>query len=338
MDNFTGVKLFFLGLTFFLHGCSEQKSSEKISPASTKPAEKVKLPPAPHFNADSAYSFIKEQVMFGPRVPDTEAHGKCAGWLESKLNVYGMHVIVQNAEVTAYNGKPLKIKNIMGQFNKENGRRVVLFSHWDSRPYADRDKERRTQPIDAANDGASGVGVLLEIARLLQSDVNKPLIGIDIVLFDAEDYGQPRETMIADKSNTWCLGSQYWSKNIPVNSYSPRYGILLDMVGAKDAIFPHEGHSLYYAQNIVFKVWKAASDLGFGNYFINVREYRGITDDHYYVNTLAKIPTIDIIHYDPRRNDFGSFHHTHSDNMSIIDIHTLKAVGQTLMEVIYKEY
>lgn len=322
----------------FILSCNEgEKKIPRLPPAAISPDVKKEWIAPPDFNADSAYSFIKKQVDFGPRVPGTEAHKKCGQYLEKKLKEYGMEVIVQEADLTVFTGKKVPAKNIIGQFDKANPNRVMLFAHWDSRPFADRDRENRNKPIEAANDGGSGVAVLLEIARQLQQYSTKPSVGVDILFFDVEDYGQPQETMVQDKSDTWCLGSQYWARNPHVNNYSPAYGILLDMVGAGDAVFPKEGHSMHYAPAVVEKVWKTAERLGYQKYFINNRDYRGITDDHYYVNTLAHIPSIDIIHYNPHLMDFGSFHHTHSDNMSIIDKETLKAVGQTVLDVVYNE-
>ena len=214
----------------------------------------------------------------------------------------------------------------------------MLFAHWDTRPFADRDTKDKAKPIDGANDGASGVGVLLEVARLLQQ--NQTSIGVDIIFFDAEDYGSTAASIIGQNSaNDWCLGTQYWAKNPPIANYHPRYGILLDMVGASNAIFPKDYYSMYYAPHIVNKVWGKARDLGYGAYFsdIELTQRGAITDDHVYVNELAKIPAIDIIHYDPTTYDFGSFHHRHTDNMDIIDKKTLKAVGQTILEVVYSE-
>jgi Zn-dependent M28 family amino/carboxypeptidase len=316
-------------------GCNDPKPKDKSKPKVEKP--KVQPLPPPVFKADSAYQFIQDQVNFGPRVPNTDAHKKCADYLVQKMEGFGLKVIRQKGQVKAYNGKPLDIQNIIAQFDSANPNRVLLFAHWDSRPYADRDDERKAVAIDAANDGGSGVGVLMEIGRLLNESEIKPRVGVDIIFFDAEDYGQPNGTIIAHQSNTWCLGSQYWARNNPIPNYYAKYGILLDMVGAKDAVFPKEMNSMNYAPGVVNKVWATAAKLGYSNYFIPKREFRGITDDHLYVNMIAGIPSIDIIHYRPDVNDFGSFHHTHDDNMDIIDKTTLKAVGETVLTVIYSE-
>jgi Zn-dependent M28 family amino/carboxypeptidase len=289
----------------------------------------------PVFSEDSAFYFIEKQVDFGPRVPNTKAHTLTAEFLSNKLRSYNFNVIVQEAKLQAFDNTILNMKNIIAEHNPDNPNRIMLFAHWDTRPFADQDSKDRNKPIDGANDGASGVGVLLEIAR--QINLYPPDIGIDIIFFDAEDYGQPDGTMIARKPDTYALGSQYWSRNKHKTNYAPRYGILLDMVGAKDAIFTKEGTSMYYAPMVVKKVWDAAARLGYSDYFVDKRT-PGIIDDHTYVNSIAGIPSIDIIQYDSDTpSGFGEYWHTHRDNIDIIDKNTLKAVGQTLLEVIYRE-
>lgn len=289
---------------------------------------------APDFNADSAYAYVKKQVDFGPRVPATKAHFQCADYLIAELKKLSDTVIVQKANIKVFDGKAFQIRNIMGMFNPELKERILLCAHWDTRPWADQDVERQKEPIQGANDGASGVGVLLEIARQLHTA--RPDIGIDILFLDLEDYGQPSDSKFPHKEDTYALGTQYWAKNIPIPDYHPKYGILLDMVGAPQATFGKEEYSRQYAPSVVNKVWATAARIGYGNYFIN-KETGAITDDHYYINEIAGIPTIDIIHHDPlTRTGFGSYWHTHNDTMEAIDKKTLKAVGQTLLEVIFE--
>lgn len=313
--------------------CKEETPNKPIADKTPVKFERVITP---QFNQDSAYQFIQNQVDFGPRVPNTPAHSACAKWLDAKLQSYGATTIVQEAVVTAFNGDKLNMKNIIAQFSPEKAQRLLLFAHWDTRPVADKDTKDTSKPIDGANDGGSGVGVLLEMAR--QFSIKKPNFGVDIILFDTEDYG----TFIGQESNIaedWCLGSQYWGKNPHVVNYRPKYGILLDMVGEKNAQFRKEYYSNYYAKNVVEKVWNKAQRLGYSNYFLQNTGERPqpITDDHYYVNTLANIPSIDIISHFPNGKTFGDYHHTHADNMDIIDKNSLKAVGQTVMEVVYQE-
>lgn len=296
--------------------------------------KEMTMQPAPTFNADSAFYFIETQVAFGPRVPNSPAHKACANYLVETLQNMGAEVIEQDFIATAFSGTKLESKNIIASFNPNASKRIVLGAHWDSRPFADQDTEDREKPIDGANDGASGVGVLMEIMRVLQQD-KKASVGVDVVFFDSEDYGQPEG--MEYKPDTWCLGSQHWSKNPHKPNYSADYGILLDMVGAKDARFYKEGVSMEYASHIVLRVWKTAEKIGHGHFFVN-EETGSITDDHTYVNKYAKIPMIDIIQHDPSSPSyFGKYWHTHDDTMEVIDKETLKAVGQTVLQVIYNE-
>ena len=290
----------------------------------------------PAFSADSAYHYIQQQVDFGPRIPNTPEHIACADYLANSLTRFGATVTKQHADLKAFDGTILKAINIIGAFNPEAKTRVLLFAHWDTRPWADHDADpaNHKKPVLGANDGGSGVGVLLEIAR--QIGLRQPAIGIDIIFFDAEDYGA-YETANTESSDSWCLGSQHWAQNPHTPGYRARYGILLDMVGAKNATFYREQISDYYAKHIVDKVWNTAASLGFSNYFINKRG-GAITDDHLYINKLAGIPSIDIIQYDPNtENGFGDYWHTVNDTMENIDKNTLMAVGTTVLHVVYNE-
>ena len=289
--------------------------------AKVKPKTAKKF--VPDFNADSAFAFTKAQVDFGPRVPNTPAHEKCMNYIISKMKQYGMEVMVQTGSVIAYNGKTMPVKNIIASYKKENVDRVMLSGHWDTRPMADRDDHDKDKPIDGASDGASEVGVMIEIARLLS--VSKADIGIDFIFFDMEDYG-----------DEYCQGSEYWAKNLHVPNYYAKYGILMDMVGAKGAKFPIEGNSWEYAQSEVQKIWGKANELGYSNYF-DYNKVQAITDDHVNVTMFANIPCVDIIQMDPDTHDFGPYHHRNSDKMDIIYKNTLKAVGQTVTAVVYSE-
>lgn len=292
---------------------------------------------SPDFNSDSAYHFVDRQVAFGPRVPNSEAHKACGDYLVSELKRFGATVTEQKADLKAFDGTILYASNIIGAFSPEKTDRILLFAHWDTRPFADKDPDKNNYhtPILGANDGASGVGVLLEIARTLQEKA--PNLGVDIIFFDAEDYGTPTFVDDAPEGEWWCLGSQYWSKNPHVPGYKAKFGILLDMVGAPDATFYKEELSRKFAAGIVEKVWGTARDLGYGKYFVD-KNVGGITDDHVPVNENRGIPSIDIIHLDlDSETSFGWYHHTIKDDMSNISKETLKAVGQTLLEVVYKE-
>jgi hypothetical protein len=290
----------------------------------------------PAFNADSAYFFTEKQVSFGPRVPNTPSHVECGDWLQASLERFADTVYVQSARLRAWDGTVLNIRNFIGSFQPENNRRILLCAHWDTRPWADHDPDPRNHysPIDGANDGASGVGVLLEIARLLNE--TQPNVGIDIIFFDAEDYGEHEEKRSFDR-DTWALGSQHWSRTPHRTDYNARFGILLDMVGAYNATFRHEGYSMMYAPQIVRRVWAVAQREGFGHFFLN-EEGGYIVDDHYYINTIRGIPTINII--DQRRDTphgFFQYWHTMNDTMDKIDRATLHAVGSTVLAVIFEE-
>ncbi len=325
-----------------LVACGASTGKEQVAKAEKVQEKPVVVEPdvvVPIFDADSAYSFIEAQVNFGPRVPSTVSHRRCGDYLVSKLESYGATVVTQDVDFKAYNGDILNARNIIAQFQPEKQQRVMLCAHWDTRPWADSDPDKANhyKPLPGANDGGSGVGVLLEIARHLATV--SPNVGVDIILFDAEDYGLHENDSHLWKKHrhSWALGSQYWSINPHVPGYTARFGILLDIVGAPDSRFMYEGYSTRFAEEHVHKVWQCAGKLGYDNYFVN-EEGGVITDDHYYVNSILGLPCIDIINCDPESpNGFGPYHHTMKDDMEWIDRNTLKAVGQTVMTVIYNE-
>lgn len=292
------------------------------------------LKPAAKFNADSAYSFVKNQVDFGPRVPNTKAHKQCGDYLVNTLNRLGATVKEQKDSVLGYDRTMLPMRNIVASFYPTQKKRVLLASNYDTRAWADRSDSLPTMPADGANDGASGCGVLLEIARVIGQD-SLP-IGIDIILFDLEDQDRPAYDINPNQIEHYgCLGTRYWANNL--DGYNAEYAILLDMVGAENAKFTLEGNSMKDAEPVMRKIWDVGNKLGFENYFrYNRTTY--IQDDHAYINELTGIPSIDIIQYDP--NGIGPFWehwHTHQDNMDAINTETLGAVGQTLLQVIYNE-
>ena len=318
-------------ILFFSCGRKERKIEDE------KPLRVVQVPV---FNSDSAYRFTEKQVSFGPRIPNTPPHQTTGNYLIDQFKKFGATVTIQEFEATTFDGKKLFLKNIIASYFPEKQKRVLLAAHWDTRPFADKDPQNKNSTFDGANDGASGVAVLLEISRQLGNS-KAPDIGIDLILFDGEDWGEKNDMMnqvpLPKSLNSWwCLGSQYWSKHKHKPNYSAYYGILLDMVGAKDSHFFQEGNSLEYAPKIVEKVWGTASRLGYSSVFVRQKE-GGIQDDHLFVNEIAKIPTIDIVHFDPGIGYFGDYHHTQKDNLSLISKETLGAVGTVLMNVIYYE-
>ncbi len=286
----------------------------------------------PTFSSDSAYYYIQNQVDFGPRVPDTKGHQDCYNYLVDSFEGFGANVITQSDIVKRYDGVSMTMKNIIASYNLDADKRVLLCAHWDTRFIADNDSVDINKPIDGANDGGSGVGVLLEIAR--QINLNPINLGIDIVLFDVEDQGQPND-YVNFVPDSWCLGSQYWSLKPHIENYYAEFGVLLDMVGGRGATFTKEYTSNKFAPRILDNIWAKAHEIGFSEYFL-YEETPAIIDDHLYINHLIHIPTVNIVEYDRNsHNKFNAHHHKHSDNMDIIDKKTLDAVGQTLLEVLY---
>lgn len=285
----------------------------------------------PSFNADSCYKYTLFQSQLGPRIPGSKAHEQCIQYLKKFFEFHQLSVELQKFPATTFDHKQWIGTNIIAKYNPNATNRILLCAHYDSRPMADRDiAENHSKPVPGSNDGASGVAVIMSITDALQHSPLKN-IGIDIVLFDLEDYGNAR-----GEANTWCLGSQYWAKNIPPTSIKPSQGILLDMVGDTNAVFPKEAISIQYNPILVHDIWNIAQKAGYTNYFID-QTINEITDDHLFINTYANIPTIDIIHYYPQKSDFFEHHHKLSDNMNNISKTTLKSVGQTLLYYLYKQ-
>lgn len=289
----------------------------------------------PSFNSDSAYAYIEGQMAFGPRVPNSKAHNDCAVWLIQQLRAKGAKVELQRGQMPDYRGNMQQIYNIIAHFSTPeiaSRPRILLGAHYDTRPWCDEEADYadRYYNVPGANDGASGVGVLMEIGRQLGQRIADSTLRtpVDIVLFDVEDMGTPRFYTGMEREDTWCLGSQLWAKS---NTLPYRFGIVLDMVGAPDASFPRELYSTQYAQNYQQQIWRAAEKLGYGALFSQQQSYP-ITDDHYYVNYIAGIPCVDIIHYDiSNGTGFASWWHTRNDDMSNISRSTLQAVGEVVM-------
>lgn len=295
--------------------------------ASKEPQPEKTIVQAPVFNAQQAYQYIVEQVAFGPRVPGTTAQKKCADWLIHNFKQRVDTVYVQQAKVSQpISNKTYPCYNIIGSINPQATDRLLILAHWDSRPWADEDSRDQNKPIDAADDGASGIAVMLAMADAMKN--NKPNIGIDFLCVDVEDVGKSEWT-----DESYSLGTQYWARNPHVAGYKARWGICLDMVGAKGAQFPLEAFSKNYAPEIQKQIWDIANKLGYSSYFV-YSDAGAITDDHVPVNEILHIPTVDIIHL--QATGFGAHWHTHNDNIQIIDKATLQAVGQTVLQTIYE--
>lgn len=315
------------------YGWKLHKDSEAASAAAGDDDTVAVAPVGPQFNADSAYAFTAAQCSFGPRTMNSTAHDKCEKWIISKFKSYGLEVKTQKADLKGIDGEVFHSTNIIASYNPKAATRILVSAHWDSRPWADNDPDstKHNEPVMAANDGASGVAVMLELARVLSADkkLSKD-IGVDFVCFDAEDSGKDGD------DDSWALGAQYFAAHQP-EGLLWNYGILLDMVGGEGAQFYEEQMSSQFAPDIVTKVWNAAAAAGYSSYFPTAAG-GAVTDDHIPLNK-AGIPTVDIIPFyrDLPDNSFGPTWHTTSDTMEHIDKNTLKAVGQTVVQVLYSE-
>ena len=322
MNNINKTLLFILSLLCFV-GCNKKKPEVTIN-EETKKCEV-------QFDADSAFKHIKAQCDFGARTPGSTAHKQCGDYIVKEFQALGLNVIEQKAPITMWDNKQFECRNIIAQYKPETKERIIICTHWDSRPWADSDPDesKHKEPVMAANDGASGVGVMLEVAAKLKQ-IN-PKVGIDFICFDLEDYGQTGN----EDESSWCKGSTYWAANPHAEGYQALHGILLDMVGGNGVVFRQEIFSSQYAPQLLYQVWDAAQVAGYGNYFPN--ENGGmITDDHIPMNQ-AGIPTIDIISSNRSGSGFCDTWHTTKDTPENISTATLKAVGQTLLQVLSQE-
>lgn len=293
------------------------------------------------FSADSAYTYIAQQLAFGARVPGTQAHEACGDWLVNELARHGAQVKNQHGTMTNYAGKPQAIRNIVAILEGNTSHAILLCAHWDCRPWSDEEElyENRFEPVMGANDGASGVGVILEMVRQLSIRKSKGefIPTVQVVFFDCEDMGTPAHFTGSQRDHTWCLGSQYWAQQLKIQNskFTINYGVLLDMVGDPSATFPKEYFSMQYAGGYVEQLWRTAQRLGYGRYFVQQATYYPITDDHYYVNTIAGIPCVDIIDYKTNtETGFAEWWHTQHDDIQNINKQTLQAVGETVLTTI----
>lgn len=328
--------IYLLALPLLMMSCGGTKTTEQA----------VYVPVAPSFDEDSAYQYVADQCAFGPRVMNTAAHDSCGNYIAGKFAGFGAKIYDQYADSKLYDGTLVKMRNIIASFNPDAEDRILISGHWDSRPWADYDEDeaKHHSPIDGANDGGSCVAVMLEMARQLQLSEQRgdssffalhPTLGIDFICWDAEDCGTPAfEDM---ESSHWCLGSEYWAGKRHKEGYTARYGINLDMVGGYNTVFFKELISMAYAPSIVDKVWAMAHRIGYGKYFSYDDDRCGqITDDHVQVNQ-GGIACIDVIGSDKDGRTFPATWHTQNDNIKNIDKQTLKAVGQTMLEIIWTE-
>jgi len=320
-----------LAIGMLLAACSGNNghAARSLAPAS----EGAASVPAFTADADSLYSFVERQVSFGPRVPGSDAHRECRDYIISALKAYGVDsVAVSRHPVTTFKGENYNAFNIFGSINPAARERILLLAHYDTRPWADEDPDPslRDTPIDGANDGASGVAVLLETARLAARQLPDS-IGVDLLFTDMEDSGRSGG---GDTEDSWCLGTREWVKEMPYDAGNkPRFGILLDMVGGTGARFHREYFSDRMAPAIVDRIWALAREAGYADRFVN-SPGGAVVDDHIPVNR-AGIPCVDIIEsLNPHTGSFNPTWHTTADNLSAIDRNSLKAAAQTVLNAI----
>lgn len=329
--------IFNISFLLLLSACTGQ-TKKTTSP------DTIALAPAPEFVADSAMSYVHTQCNFGARVPGSAAHKACGDWITAQFALFGATTSEQRTELRGYDGQLMPCRNLVASMQPNAADRILITAHWDSRSWADNDANSANHhtPVLAANDGASGVAVMLEMARAMQMT---PLpFGVDFICFDLEDQGTPQwaenvmtDNDLEDEADYWCLGSRYWAEHAFATGYTARYAINLDMVGGRGARFEMEGFSRHYATPMVNMVWHLAEQLGYGEFF-PIRDGGYVTDDHLPVNQIAHIPAIDIIpHHNDGHSSFGPTWHTVSDTPENIDPAVLKAVGQTLLQLLYND-
>ncbi len=272
------------------------------------------------FDGAAALEAVRAQVAFGPRVPGTEAHARAGDWLEAELRRLADTVLVQRWTHTTADGRALPMRNLVARFRPAEGRRVLYLAHWDSRPIADSDPDpaKRREPVPGANDGGSGVAILLGVAEALAR--RAPEVGVDLLFVDGEDYGD-----FATDTDV-LIGSRYFAERLPEPGYAPLFGVLWDMVGDEDPVFKQEAFSVRGAPEVVQRVWSTAQRLGHGAVFTNATVL-GITDDH--VPLLAKgLRVIDVIDLE------YPWHHTVDDTLDKVSPRTLQIVGDVAVALI----
>ncbi len=303
-----------------LSACGGKAADTTAIPKSEKTVE---------FNADSAYNYIARQVAMGPRVPGSEGHARCHGWITEQLSAMGATVELHDTVWQSPNGSKVEVRNIIGRINPDAPRQVMLAAHYDTRPWADRDADPKNHntAIDGANDGGSGVAVILEILRNYPKDSK---VGLTMLFLDQEDSGS-----YEGDDREWCLGSQAYAASLTPADSRPDYGFLLDIVGGRDAVFPREYFSEMMAPAVNNRLWAAAAAVGETSRFPD-RIGGAVNDDHLYL-LEAGIPIIDIIESQhPATGSFNPTWHTLDDNLENIDRATLRSVGVTVTHAIYR--
>lgn len=313
-----------------LAGCNRKQESAPAGPRVDYTQVAV-----PSFSADSAYTYVAAQVAFGPRTPGSKGWEQCGRWIAQRMEQWCDTVVLQPFNATLWDGTPAQGRNIIASLNPELPRRVLLAAHWDSRLWADHDSDasKHRAPVPGANDGASGVALLMEMARAMSR--MRPSVGVDFVFFDLEDQGLP-EWADRYEDNTWCLGSQHWARTPHVPYYTAVYGVLFDMVGTREPRFTKEEVSRRFAPGITDKLWSAAAALGHDNVFVG-QHTDPILDDHLYINQIAGIPTVDIVQNSPRGSFFPHWHTT-TDDLEAVSAETLRIVATVTLKTLYGDY
>ena len=313
-----------------LAGCKHKQTERQ--PVQTVDYTQVAVPV---FDADSAYRYTAEQLAFGNRIPGSKAWKECGEYLVAQMRRWCDTVMVQDFKATLWDGTVVPGRNIIGSLNPQAPKRVLLAAHWDSRMWADHDadNDKWHQPVPGANDGASGVAALMEMARGMSQ--MPPSVGVDFVFFDVEDQGVPEWSEVFSE-DSWCKGSQYWAQNRHVPYYTAVYGVLFDMIGTPEPRFTKEQVSRLYAPGLVDKLWSVASALGYGNVFVN-QQTDAILDDHLYVNQMAGIPMIDIVQNSPNTSFFSHWHTT-TDDLNSVNREALRMVATVTMKTVYGDF
>ena len=279
----------------------------------------------PKFDEDHAFEYLVAQCDFGPRNPGSDGYYACLDYMIAELDQYADEIILQDFsyQERRYNNR-YELENIIARFNPDAEFQTVISAHWDTRPWADQEDNRRDrdQPIIGANDGASGVAILLELAKIMGE--NPPPIGVNLVFFDGEDLGVPGE------NSTYCQGSRYFAKNLPIPR--PDEAINLDMVGDKQLVLPIERYSLEYHPKLVRYLWDRARDMGL-DAFIGRVDY-AIYDDHVPLHEIAGIPAINLIDF-KYPNSYANFWHTMNDIPENCSAESLEQVGELMVDYIY---
>jgi peptidase M28-like protein len=273
------------------------------------------------FNGPSAFTYVQKQMSFGPRIPNKPGHEQTGDWLLAELRARADTVIVQEIRHVTHKGDTLRLRNFFARFRPQATERVLFLAHWDTRPMADRSMNVAQQrlPVPGANDGASGVAVLLGVADALKAKPPSPANGVDLLFVDGEDYGDFADT------NDVLIGSRWFAAHQPPG-YQPLYAVLFDMVGDKDLQIHQEGNSVTFAPEVVQRVWRVAHDRGHERQFVpDVRHT--LTDDHVALQKVG-IRTIDVVDFD------YPYWHTTEDTIDKVSAESLQIVGDVAVSLV----